>query len=323
MSVQKSIGRTPFLYHAQGIIIADRASFKQAFPDKKIIEDDADQQAYEIIVQVDAGTVCTQPIHLTDLLPALMHYSALSIFIDVGPGAQITIVHKNMNDAYTIAHELITAHVAQGAHLTFVTQCAATQLGMKAQHSFWLKRDGVLAYRTILKGTGVRDYAVDLFLEGEGAHADIKGAYLLNGAGALSLTTTQHHRAAQSTSELIFKGVLTGQASASYHGMIRIDEGAQHTHASQENKNILLSEQARAHSVPSIEVLTNEVSCTHASAIGQCDNELLWYVQSRGLDMHAAQQLMLSAFLSDVIAHEGERESLVREISSYKKSPFC
>ena len=124
------------------------------------------------------------------------------------------------------------------------------------------------------------------------------------------IETFQHHQAAHSSSCLIVKGALQGKASAHYAGTIRVEKQAYGSYASQENKNILLSAQARAVSIPNLEVLNNEVKCFHASAIGRFDNEQLFYIATRGIDEKVAQQILLDAFFADVV--DGN-ESLIQD----------
>jgi Fe-S cluster assembly protein SufD len=100
------------------------------------------------------------------------------------------------------------------------------------------------------------------------------------------------------------RGVLNGISYAAYNGMIRVDKAARASVSSQENKNILLSAGARALSVPSLEVLTNDVRCLHASAIGRFDQDQLFYAASRGITEKKAQQLLLQAFFATLFKNE-------------------
>ncbi len=142
------------------------------------------------------------------------------------------------------------------------------------------------------------EFVVNLL--GSYAHVSIIGYYRLEDNNEVVISTTQNHLAAHTTSNVIIKGILYDSSRADYQGMIHISAGAKYSNAVQENKNILLSKTAQAQSIPSIEVLTDEVQCAHASAIGYLDRKQLWYLQSRGIDQEQAQQLLLDAFLSNV-----------------------
>ena len=95
--------------------------------------------------------------------------------------------------------------------------------------------------------------------------------------------TTQEHAAPNTTSDLYFKGVLADRARSVWRGVIRVDKGAQSTDAYQENRNLLLSPQAHADSIPGLEIQANDVRCTHGATVGQVDKLQLFYLMSRGL----------------------------------------
>ena len=145
---------------------------------------------------------------------------------------------------------------------------------------------------------------IECVLRGQGAQAFIKGAYVLSEQHSLIIDTFQHHEGAYTQSTLLMKGVLRDQAYVKYQGTIRVEKTASGAYASQENKNIVLSNAARAVSIPNLEVLHNEVKCFHGSAIGGFDPEQLFYVASRGINEKKAEELLLKAFFADVV--EGE-----------------
>jgi len=145
---------------------------------------------------------------------------------------------------------------------------------------------------------------VECILNGSGAQIDVAGIYMLDAADKVNIVTLQHHKAAHTRSTLIMKGVLRSQAQAHYHGTVRIEKEAFGSHAAQENKNVLLSNAARAVSVPTLEVLTDDVQCSHGSAVSRFDEEHLLYAAARGIDEKKAQHLLLQAFCADVLEDE-------------------
>jgi Fe-S cluster assembly protein SufD len=155
---------------------------------------------------------------------------------------------------------------------------------------------------------------VECILRGAGAHVQITGAYILNASDKVHVTTLQHHAAPHTQSTLLIKGLLRDSAHAQYHGTVRIEKDAQGSCASQENKNILLSNTARAISVPSLEVLTHDVQCSHGSAVGRFDDEQLFYAASRGIDEKRAQHLLSHAFLADLFTDEKLKSQISRLI---------
>lgn len=141
---------------------------------------------------------------------------------------------------------------------------------------------------------------LDLQLQGAGAHARVRGLYLLSDTQQFTITTTQNHNAPRTQSDLLIKGLLSGQAQAQYRGTIRVSTHAPQANALQYNKNMLLSTESRAISIPSLEVLTNDVRCMHGSAVGQLHAEQLYYLQSRGLSKKEAARILLAGFCADV-----------------------
>lgn len=142
---------------------------------------------------------------------------------------------------------------------------------------------------------------IQVYLEGDHSCANIKGIYALADSQKVNIHTYQYHKGVQSSSDLVLKGMLKDSARAEYQGLIKIDQGASGTDASQENKNIVLSKDAKVVSIPSIEVLQHDVQCCHGSAIGRFDQEQLWYLQSRGLQQKQAQQLLTRSFFQSVL----------------------
>ena len=115
------------------------------------------------------------------------------------------------------------------------------------------------------------------------------------------LRTVQQHAAPQARSDLLFKGVVANQAHSVYSGLIRVEKGARGTNAFQTNRNLVLSEGARADSVPNLEIEDNDVRCSHASAVGPIDESQLFYLESRGVPTPAAERLIAMGFLDDVL----------------------
>jgi Fe-S cluster assembly protein SufD len=142
----------------------------------------------------------------------------------------------------------------------------------------------------------------ETLLAGEGSHAKVTGAYAPHGRQHIDYDTTQEHGARNTTSDLAFRGILADRSSAVWRGMIKVDPGAQQTDAFQECRNLLLSKRAHADAIPGLEILANDVRCTHAAAIAQIDKEQLFYLRSRGLAEAQSQRLVIEGFMAELIA---------------------
>jgi Fe-S cluster assembly protein SufD len=173
-----------------------------------------------------------------------------------------------------------------------------------------VERDGALDWIALGFGAGNGRVAMDTQLAGPGADAKVTGAYATHQRQHLDYATTQEHAAANTTSDLAFRGVLDGRSSTVWSGMIKVDPGAQQIDAFQESRNLLLTKKAHADAIPGLEILANDVRCTHAAAIAQIDPEQLYYLRSRGLSLDDAKRLVIEGFLEATV--ERFEEGFVR-----------
>ncbi len=169
-----------------------------------------------------------------------------------------------------------------------------------AHLSFDIASDAVLIVYILIVDVDI-DITINCHISGKQSDVRINGAYLLSGDHKATITTMQHHHNAYTRSALVMKGALKDCAQVQYRGTIRVEKEARGTHASQENKNILLSNSARAVSVPNLEVLNNDVKCFHGSAVGRFDAQQLFYAACRGIDEKTAEKMLLTAFFENVI----------------------
>jgi Fe-S cluster assembly protein SufD len=123
--------------------------------------------------------------------------------------------------------------------------------------------------------------------------------------------TTLDHAKPHGTSRELYKGILSGQATAVFNGRIIVRKDAQKTDAIQRNKNLLLSENAVIDTKPQLEIYANDVRCTHGATIGQLDPEAMFYLRSRGLGEQAARHLLIAAFATEIV--DGIKIEAVRD----------
>jgi len=141
----------------------------------------------------------------------------------------------------------------------------------------------------------------DCRLEGRGAHGDLDAIYFGDSDQVLDFRTFQDHNAPNTTSNLLFKGVVDDESRAIYSGLIRVSEDAPGTVAFQTNRNIKLGQDSWAESVPNLEIETNDVKCSHASTVGPIDEEQRFYLETRGIPPEIADQLIVAGFFDEVI----------------------
>ena len=164
-------------------------------------------------------------------------------------------------------------------------------------------RDTTLKLHTIELGSRLSKGRIEAMLQGSGSHAKLNGIYLGDRNQHYDRFTLQDHTGVSTTSDLLFKGILTDTARSIYSGFIRIHPGAKQSQAYQQNRNILLSHTARADSIPNLEINENDIlGCTHGATVGKVDEEELFYLMCRGLSRTDATQLLVEGFVENLIA---------------------
>jgi len=210
--------------------------------------------------------------------------------------------------------------VEQAAKVEYVSlQNLSQQTWHFASHHARVERDAELDWVAGGFGSGGGKVWIQNDLAGQGATSRVTGAYFADHEQRLDYDTFQEHIAPHTTSDFAFKGVLRDDASAVWRGMIRVEESAQKTNAYQENRNLLLSKQAHADSIPGLEILANDVRCTHGATLSQVDREQLFYAMARGLSRQEAERLIVRGFFQDVLDRielEPVREALGRALEA-------
>ena len=144
-----------------------------------------------------------------------------------------------------------------------------------------------------------RDYNIELL--GTGANCDLYGLYFVDGDNHIDHHTTIEHKKEHCTSNEHYKGILSGKAVGVFNGRIHVHPQAQKTDAIQNNQNLLLTDDAIIHTKPELEIYADDVKCTHGATIGPLDEKALFYLRTRGLNQKSAQQLLMRAYVGEII----------------------
>ena len=163
-------------------------------------------------------------------------------------------------------------------------------------------RDSTLDTLNVALGGSVGRVDLNARLLGPGANSDMLGLYFGDADQHFDFNTSQDHVAPNARSDLLYKGALDGAARGVFRGIIRVHEGAQGTDAYQTNRNLILSDQAIATSLPNLEIEADDVRCSHGATVGQLDAEALFYLMSRGLRRDQAERLVVLGFLGEVLS---------------------
>ncbi|MFN2432349.1 MAG: Fe-S cluster assembly protein SufD [Gemmatimonadota bacterium] len=163
-------------------------------------------------------------------------------------------------------------------------------------------RDATVDSLGVTLGGRLSRVEVQSLLEAQGGTSEMLGLYLGADDQHMDHHTLQLHRAPHTNSDLLFKGALRDRSRSAFSGLIKVSKGAQRTDAYQKNRNLLLSPEARADSLPNLEIEANDVRCSHGATIGQADELQLFYLMSRGLPRQVAERMLVLGFFEEVLA---------------------
>lgn len=170
----------------------------------------------------------------------------------------------------------------------------------------------------IMPGTSC-DIKMDIELVGEGAEANIYGAYVCGGEEKVKIAVDMHHKVPHCNSRQLFKGIAGGASRVDFYGKIIVARDAQRTEAYQENHNLLLSDGAKVDTKPQLEIYADDVKCSHGATIGRLNEEEQFYMRSRGISLEDAKVLQMISFIAPVIeqiADESQRDDFSFEFES-------
>ena len=185
-----------------------------------------------------------------------------------------------------------------------------------------IDRDADLRSLGVAFGASLSRAEVESILDGDGGSSEMLGVYFADGDQHFDHRSIQDHLGSQTSSDLLYKGVLRDRSRTIYSGTVIIQKGAHKCNAYQTNRNILLSDKAKADSIPNLEILSNDpVRCGHAASVGPVDEDTLFYIQSRGISREEAQKLIVFGFLQEVLdrvtlpeIREGLEAAIAQEI---------
>ena len=161
------------------------------------------------------------------------------------------------------------------------------------------------------------DMKLDVRLTGEGAEANVYGAYVCGGEEKVKIAVDMHHDMPHCNSRQLFKGIAGGVSKVDFYGKIIVAQDAQRTEAYQENHNILLTDGAKVDTKPQLEIYADDVKCSHGATIGRLNEEEQFYMRSRGISLEDAKVLQMISFVAPVLENipdESQRETLSAQL---------
>jgi len=281
-----------------------------------------------VVLYVPKGVIVEQPLNSLLWGPGagLAHVSHILVWVD--EGASVTYVHEaaSPDESQASLHAgIVEIKVSDGASLKFV------ELQSWGRHVWNFSHERLSAGRQAqvdwifgAVGSHLTKNFSELDLVGDGASGRMSGFYFADGDQHLDHDTQQNHLARHTTSDLLFKGALKGRSRSVWQGMIYVAPGAQKTDGYQANRNLILSPQARADSIPGLEILADDVRCTHGATVGKLEQEPLFYLKSRGIPEPEAERLLVEGFFDPImqrIPFEGVRARFQQAIHEKTAAP--
>jgi Fe-S cluster assembly protein SufD len=258
-----------------------------------------------IFIHVPRGVRIDEPIRI------LRHFTEAGVayfprtLIVAEEGSHVGVVEEFDSpdmDTPTFSCGVVEVIAGNAANVQYV---ALQRFGSNVHHISTQRtiagRDADLDTLVVNLGGSVARVDLAAALEGPGSRSDMLGLYFARGKQHFDHNTRQDHKVPHAGSDLLYKGALTDAARVVFRGLIRVYPKAQRTDAYQTNRNLILSRQAEAVSLPNLEIEADDVRCSHAATVGQLDDEELFYIMSRGIPRQEAERLVVFGFFGEVL----------------------
>ncbi len=274
-----------------------------------------------VFLYVPKGVIVEEPLNSLLWGPGenIAHLSHILIWVD--EGASVTYIHEAASpdeNSPAVHAGIVEVKVSDNASLRFVElQSWGRHVWNFSHERVSVGRNGNLDWIFGAIGSHLTKNFSELDLVGEGATGRMSGFYFTDGDQHLDHDTQQNHLAPHTTSDLLFKGALKGHSRSVWQGMIYVAVGAEKTDGYQANRNLILSPNARADSIPGLEILADDVRCTHGATVGKLEQEPLFYLKSRGIPEKEAERLLVEGFFDPImqrIPYEGVRARFQQSI---------
>jgi Fe-S cluster assembly protein SufD len=259
-----------------------------------------------VLLYVPQGVRLELPIRVTRWVsqPGVAVFSRTLIVAD--PGSQVSLVDEILSedlDSHTLVSDAVEVLARDGAQVQYVSlQRLGRGAFYQASQRTLAQRDSTLDTLNVSMGATTSRVDLNAQLLGPGANSDMLGLYFGDDSQHFDHNTSQDHVAPNTSSDLLYKGALDNESRSVFRGIIKVHPKAQKTDAYQTNRNLLLSDHARADSLPNLEIQADDVRCSHGATVGQLDAESRFYLMSRGLTREQAERLVVLGFLGEVLS---------------------
>jgi Fe-S cluster assembly protein SufD len=269
-----------------------------------------------VVIDIAPKTVVQEPIHIVCLCSAVSTPTMVTPRVQIRAGAQSQVFivesYGSIAGAASFTNAVTIVDVAADAMVDHVKLQRESPTAFHIAAMFArLDRAATFRSHALTLGGKIARNEISATLAGDGAECTLDGLYVAEGDALVDTHTTIDHAMPHCPSHELYKGILAGRARAVFNGKILVRKDAQKTNAKQTNKALLLSDDAQVNTKPQLEIFADDVKCTHGAAIGQLDEDALFYMQARGIAAADARNLMIHAFAGEVL--DGVKEDVVRD----------
>jgi Fe-S cluster assembly protein SufD len=255
-------------------------------------------------VYVPAGVELSSPLQTLTYLDAEGAAVFPRTLLIADEGAEVTFIDRYASPALRgFSDAIVEIFAGAGSRVRYVNlQDYGEGVTHLAVQRMRLSRDADVKALGVAFGGSLARTEVESVLAEDGASSELLGVYFGDGQQHIDHRSIQDHVGSRTSSDLLYKGAMRDRSNAIYTGTVIIEQGAHRCNAYQTNRNILLSDHAKAHSVPNLEILTNDPTrCGHAASVGPVSEDELFYLQSRGIARDEATRLIVRGFFAEVL----------------------
>jgi Fe-S cluster assembly protein SufD len=270
-----------------------------------------------IVIEIAPKAVVTDPIQVLFVSVAGAEPVLVTprLVVHAGEASQATIIETYADatsDGVAWVNAVVDVHLEAGALVDHVKVQRQNPASFHLAGTFvHLERSATFTSHAVTVGSRIARNDIVATLDGEGAECTLNGLYVGNGEALIDTHTTIDHAKAHCPSHEVYKGIMAGKSKAVFNGKILVRLDAQKTDAKQTNKALLLTDEAQINTKPQLEIFADDVKCTHGAAIGQLDEDALFYLKARGIGAIDARNMLIHAFADDVLS--GIRSESVRK----------
>lgn len=257
-----------------------------------------------IFVEVPDGRAVEAPlvVEVQGVTEDVASFPHIGVSVGTNAEARVLVVYRSASGKRLLMVPEVDVRVADGGNLRLLSVQSLDHAASTVLHQrIRLGRDATSRLGEVGLGgdLGRLDLGVDL--EGDGSSSEMVGLYFGEGSQTLDYRVVVNHIGRSTSSDIFLKGALEDDSQSVFTGLLRIEKDAQKTSTFETNRNLVLSENAKAQSVPNLEILCDDVVCGHASSVGPLEEDHLYYLQSRGLSKERAERLLIRGFFTEVI----------------------